>query len=154
MGLNRDIDLIYFLGHSAHHLLNHLYPPSERTPMYYAAGNYFSYRGAGVSNVKRLLYPSPDSTAFAGLGTHLTLNLAGEVRFGPDIEWLKSPMTTIDGVEEDEMDFWERHLAAKDTRMAEAIEEVRKYLPNVEADGFTPDCELPPSFPRQHYHLD
>jgi 2-hydroxyglutarate dehydrogenase len=126
---------------SAHHLLNHVFPPTERTQLYYAAGNYFSYRGPGCSNVKRLLYPSPDSSAYAGLGTHLTLNLAGEIRFGPDVDWLEAPMYKVDEIMEDEPDFWEHHLAAKDTRLAEAIEEVKKYLPNVDAAGFTPDCK-------------
>lgn len=128
--------------YSAHHVLNQIYPPEQRKQLHYAAGNYFSYRGPGTSNVKHLLYPSPDSSSFAGLGTHLTLNLQNEVRFGPDLDWLETPLKTVDGVVEDEMDFWERHLAAKDTRMAEGIREVRKYLPNVVEEGFTPDCTL------------
>lgn len=139
---------------SAHHLLNHIFPPTERTQLYYAAGNYFSYSGPGCSNVQRLLYPSPDSSAYAGLGTHLTLNLAGEIRFGPDVDWLEAPMHRVDEIMEDEMDFWEHHLAAKDTRLAEAIKEVKKYLPNVDAAGFTPDCKLVILLPILRIHGD
>lgn len=139
--LGADLSMWLF---SAHHMVNQIRGQEARTPLYYAAGNYFTYRGPGTQHVTRLLYPSPDSSSFAGLGTHLTLNLEGEVRFGPDLEWLEAPLqaTSDEGEAEDEMDFWERHLSAKDTQMGAAIEAVQRYLPNVQASGFSPDCEL------------
>jgi L-2-hydroxyglutarate oxidase LhgO len=59
--------------------------PAERIPpTYYCKGNYFSL--SGRSPFARLVYPAPES---AGLGVHLTLDMAGQARFGPDIEWIE-----------------------------------------------------------------
>ena len=49
----------------------------------YAKGNYFSL--VGRSPFSHLIYPVPED---AGLGVHLTLDLAGQARFGPDVEWI------------------------------------------------------------------
>ncbi|GAA5941220.1 hypothetical protein JCM3775_006652 [Rhodotorula graminis] len=124
-------------GLNAHHILNQVLPESERLQLHFAKGSYFSYRGPGVDQVQRLLYPCPEENAsLSGLGTHLTLNLDGEVRFGPDVEWLSPPLTD-DG--EDVPDFWESRLAVSDERMELAVEEVKKFLPGVDASGFAPD---------------
>ena len=48
----------------------------------YAKGNYFSV--AGRAPFSHLVYPVPEP---GGLGVHLTLDLAGAARFGPDVEW-------------------------------------------------------------------
>lgn len=61
----------------------------------------------------------------------------GEVRFGPDVEWLSPPLTD-EG--EDLPDFWESKLAVTEDRMEQAINEVKKFLPGVDAQGFAPDC--------------
>ncbi|KZY70994.1 hypothetical protein A3742_11410 [Oleiphilus sp. HI0071] len=50
----------------------------------YAKGSYFSYSGSVP--FKQLIYPVPEE---GGLGVHLTLDLSGAARFGPDVEWLK-----------------------------------------------------------------
>jgi L-2-hydroxyglutarate oxidase LhgO len=52
---------------------------------YLAKGNYFSLPGR--SPFSRLIYPVPEP---GGLGVHLTLDLAGQARFGPDVEWVES----------------------------------------------------------------
>lgn len=52
----------------------------------YAKGHYFSL--AGRCPFTRLIYPTPDE---ASLGVHLTLDLAGQARFGPDVQWVESP---------------------------------------------------------------
>jgi L-2-hydroxyglutarate oxidase LhgO len=49
----------------------------------YAKGNYYSL--ARKSPFSRLVYPVPEP---GGLGVHLTLDLAGQARFGPDVEWV------------------------------------------------------------------
>lgn len=62
--------------------------PRETIPTaHYARGVYFSL--SGRSPFSRLIYPLPEA---GGLGCHLTLDLAGQARFGPDVEW-------IDGVD-------------------------------------------------------
>lgn len=58
--------------------LQHAHVP----PLRCARGNYFAY--SGPVPFRRLIYPLPES---GGLGTHLTLDLAGQARFGPDVEW-------------------------------------------------------------------
>ena len=58
--------------------------PAEHVPQaYYAKGNYFSLTGR--SPFTHLIYPPPEA---AGLGVHLTLDLGGQARFGPDVEWI------------------------------------------------------------------
>lgn len=52
---------------------------------YYARGSYFLYTGA--IPFTRLIYPLPVA---GGLGTHLTLDLGGAGRFGPDVEWVET----------------------------------------------------------------
>ena len=59
------------------------YPADRIPPQHYAKGNYFSL--SGPSPFSRLIYPMPEA---AGLGVHLTLDLAGQARFGPDVEWI------------------------------------------------------------------
>src|SRR5712691_3304562 len=60
------------------------FPPDQLSPAYYCKGNYFSL--SGRSPFSRLIYPAPET---AGLGVHLTLDLAGQARFGPDVEWIE-----------------------------------------------------------------
>lgn len=60
------------------------FPADRIPPTYYCKGNYFSL--SGRSPFSRLVYPAPES---AGLGVHLTLDLAGQARFGPDVEWIE-----------------------------------------------------------------
>lgn len=50
---------------------------------WFAKGNYYSL--AGRAPFSHLIYPVPEP---GGLGVHLTLDLAGQARFGPDVEWL------------------------------------------------------------------
>lgn len=54
-------------------------------PLYYAKGNYFRYKGK-QSPFSRLIYPLPEK---AGLGIHATVDVAGTLRFGPDVEWVE-----------------------------------------------------------------
>lgn len=50
---------------------------------YFARGHYYTL--AGASPFKHLIYPMPSN---AGLGVHVTLDLAGQARFGPDVQWI------------------------------------------------------------------
>ena len=66
--------------------------PADRIPaLYYAKGNYFGL--SGRSPFSRLIYPMPEA---AGLGVHLTLDMADQARFGPDVEWIDAPDYNVD----------------------------------------------------------
>ena len=66
--------------------------PGERVPkLVLAKGNYFGY--AGRAPFSRLIYPAPVP---GGLGIHVTLDLAGRMRFGPDVEWIDSMNFDVD----------------------------------------------------------
>lgn len=53
---------------------------------HYAKGHYFTL--AGKAPFSRLIYPVPEA---AGLGVHLTLDLGGQAKFGPDVQWVDDP---------------------------------------------------------------
>jgi L-2-hydroxyglutarate oxidase LhgO len=59
------------------------YPQARVPRLVLGKGNYFSYAGRPVFS--RLIYPTP---IVGGLGVHVTLDLAGRMRFGPDVEWI------------------------------------------------------------------
>lgn len=84
---------------------------------HYAIGHY--YRLSGPSPCNRLVYPLPEE---GGLGIHLTLDLGGQARFGPDVRW-------IDGVD----------YSFDDARREEFITAIRSYLPDLDADRLAPD---------------
>jgi L-2-hydroxyglutarate oxidase LhgO len=93
--------------------------PGEAIPQaYLAKGNYFSCRAKAPFS--RLIYPVPEP---GGLGVHLTLDMAGQARFGPDVEWVDHIDYAVD--------------AARAERFYPAI---RKYWPTL------PDGALMPSY--------
>ncbi len=66
--------------------------PRQMVPRtYYARGNYFTL--AGRAPFARLIYPVPEP---GGLGVHLTLDLGGQARFGPDVEWIDAIDYAVD----------------------------------------------------------
>lgn len=90
------------------------FPPEHVPPTFYAKGNYYSL--AGRAPFSHLIYPVPEP---GGLGVHLTLDLAGQARFGPDVEWLTGA----------EFDY------RVDPKRADGFyAEIRKYWPGL-ADG-------------------
>ncbi|KAI8629540.1 FAD dependent oxidoreductase [Xylariaceae sp. FL1651] len=113
--------IINSAGLGAAEIHNMIVPPGRRTRLYYAKGNYFSY-GAGHHRVRRLVYPVTLPGA-GGLGTHLTLDLAGRIRFGPDVEWVDDPAD----------------LAVSTARFPDALAAVRRYLPDVDERALSPD---------------
>jgi len=59
------------------------FPPDRVPKLVLAKGNYFGFTGRPAFS--RLIYPAPVD---GGLGVHVTLDLAGRMRFGPDVEWI------------------------------------------------------------------
>lgn len=113
--------LVNAAGLGACDVLNMVVPPERHMRTYYAKGNYFSY-SASQPRVNTLIYPAPEPGA-GGLGTHLTLDMGGRVRFGPDVEWVDS----------------DSDLAVSGARMGLATEEIKKYLPGVDVGALAPD---------------
>lgn len=87
-------------------------PPSLIPGQYFAKGHYFTL--SGRSPFKRLVYPVPVP---GGLGVHVTLDLAGQARFGPDVSWL------------DRIDY-----SFDEGRAAQFYSAIRSYFPAL-ADG-------------------
>jgi L-2-hydroxyglutarate oxidase LhgO len=83
---------------------------------YYARGHYYSL--SGPAPFRTLVYPVAEH---AGLGIHVTLDLAGQVRFGPDVEWV------------DAVDY--RFDPARRQRFAAAI---RRYYPGLDESRLQP----------------
>ena len=70
------------------------FPPDQVPAVHFAKGSYFSLDGRAPFS--HLIYPLPPP---GGLGVHLSLDLAGQARFGPDVEWLEPgrPIDPISG---------------------------------------------------------
>ena len=86
-------------------------------PSYYAKGNYFTL--AGRSPFSRLIYPVPEA---AGLGVHLTIDLGGQAKFGPDVQWVESA----------------DDLVVDPARGDAFYAEVRKYWPELQDGALIP----------------
>jgi len=89
---------------------------------YFAKGNYFSL--AGKSPFAHLIYPIPEP---GGLGVHLTLDMGGQAKFGPDVEWLD-----ID--REEQIDY-----TVNPKRGEGFYEAVRRYWPGLKDGALQPD---------------
>jgi L-2-hydroxyglutarate oxidase LhgO len=99
------------------------YPAEKVPPLVLAKGNYFGFAGKAVFS--RLIYPTPVD---GGLGVHVTLDLAGRMRFGPDVEWIERESYTVDPHRADA--FYDR---------------IRTYWPRLPAGSLVPDyCGIRP----------
>jgi L-2-hydroxyglutarate oxidase LhgO len=98
------------------------YPAVRIPPRRFAKGNYFSC--AGKPAFSRLIYPAPVD---GGLGVHLTLDLAGRMKFGPDVEWLGD-------VEPNSIDY-----TVDPVRGMSFYAAVRTYWPNLPDGALTAD---------------
>jgi L-2-hydroxyglutarate oxidase LhgO len=117
-------ELIIAAGLWTHDVARRLdgYTPKSVPPLTLAKGSYFSYSGAPV--FKRLIYPAPVE---GGLGTHLTLDLGGRMRFGPDVEWL-------DDNDPERIDF-----AVDATRAASFYDSIQRFWAALPAGALAPD---------------
>ncbi|PWY82933.1 Vps52-domain-containing protein [Aspergillus heteromorphus CBS 117.55] len=114
-------------GNGACAINNMLLPPARHRKAYYAKGTYFSY-SASRPKTSVLVYPAT-LPGFGGLGTHLTLDMGGRIRFGPDVEWVEDPAD----------------LRPSPDRLPQALGEIRAYLPNVDVQAIGLDyCGIRP----------
>jgi L-2-hydroxyglutarate oxidase LhgO len=98
--------------------------PAERVPrLFFGKGSYFGYAGRPVFS--RLIYPVPIP---GGLGVHVTLDMAGRMRFGPDVEWIEQENYDVDA-----------------SRAAAFYARIRDYWPGLPDNGLVPDyCGIRP----------
>ena len=94
------------------------YPAGRVPPLILCKGNYFTYAGRPVFS--RLIYPVPVD---GGIGIHVTLDMAGQMRFGPDVEWLECEDYAVDPA-----------------RVNAFYARIRSYWPAL------PDCSLMPAY--------
>ena len=93
------------------------YPAARVPKQVLAKGNYFTFTGRPAFS--RLIYPAP---VHGGLGVHVTLDLAGRMRFGPDVEWI------------------DREYYPVDPRRADVFyERIRTYFPAMPDGALAPD---------------
>jgi L-2-hydroxyglutarate oxidase LhgO len=93
------------------------YPPERVPRLVLAKGNYFGFLGRPVFS--RLIYPVPVP---GGLGVHVTLDLAGRMRFGPDVEWIE-----------------EENYDVTPARAAAFYKGIRAYWPKLPDNSLAPD---------------
>ena len=98
--------------------------PADKVPrLVLAKGNYFGFAGKPVFS--RLIYPTPID---GGLGVHVTLDLAGRMRFGPDVEWIE-----------------EENYAVDSRRAGSFYARIRTYWPDLPENSLVPDyCGIRP----------
>jgi len=90
--------------------------PVTIPPGFLAKGHYFTLQGRAP--FRHLVYPVDGN---GGLGIHVTLDLAGGVRFGPDVEWVKAADYAVD-----------------DTRRTAFVAAIRRYYPDLDATRLQP----------------
>lgn len=113
--------------------------PADHIPTaYYAKGNYFSC--STRAPFSHLIYPVPEP---GGLGVHLTIDLGGQAKFGPDVEWI------------DEIDY-----AVDPTRADRFYPAIRRYWPTLPDGALTPSYSgirpkiVPPAVARQDFVIE
>ncbi|CAK4647426.1 unnamed protein product [Aphanomyces euteiches] len=67
--------------------------PRVASPTVFAKGNYFRLESTSHKPFRHLVYPVPEA---GGLGVHATIDMSGNVRFGPDVEWVSSINYEVD----------------------------------------------------------
>ncbi|KAL3495361.1 Sac2 family-domain-containing protein [Aspergillus germanicus] len=108
--------LINSAGNYACNINNMLLPETRHRKPYYAKGTYFSYAASFPTRAPSVLVYPATLPGHGGLGTHLTLDMGGQIRFGPDVEWVDDP----------------NDLKPSPERLHLAIPEIKAYLPNID----------------------
>ncbi len=94
-------------------------PAASIPTIHYAKGNYFSLTGR--SPFRHLIYPLPEAS---GLGVHVTPDLGGQAKFGPDVEWLAPDAPFDFNVDPGRVDLF--------------VDVIRRYWPALPDDALAP----------------
>ncbi|MCO5549348.1 hypothetical protein L7F22_002818 [Adiantum nelumboides] len=120
------------------------FPTTCMPNSFFARGCYFSLVGLKKAPFSHLVYPVPEQ---GGLGVHVTMDLGGQVRFGPDVEWLEN-------IAEDEVHQLGLDYTVDPKRAERFYPEISKYYPALphgalQADysGIRPKISGPPDPP-------
>lgn len=121
--------LINSAGLHACYINNMVLPPERHRKPYYAKGTYFSY-SKSRPKPSTLIYPAP-VPGHGGLGTHLTFDMGGHVRFGPDVEWVNTPDDLAPNPDKE--------------RFNAALDDIKTYLPGLDTTAVSLDyCGIRP----------
>lgn len=101
-------------GLHADKVANMILPKERHVKQYYAKGNYFTLK-TPTPAVRRLIYPVPPRNN-KSLGTHLTIDLNNQIRFGPDLEY-------VDSVDD---------LSPNNKNIDEAAKAILRYFPHIQ----------------------
>ena len=117
-------------------------PPDRIPTSYFAKGNYFSC--STRAPFSHLIYPVPEP---GGLGVHLTIDLGGQAKFGPDVEWVESAdVASLD-------------YAVDPARAERFYPAIRRYWPALPDGALTPSYSgvrpkiVPPAIARQDFMI-
>lgn len=118
-------------GLYAQQIANMVLPVDRQFKSYFAKGSYFSYTPLvpiPTSKITtKLIYPCPNPNA-SSLGTHLTFDLAGQLRFGPDLEWIDESIQDAADLNYD--------VSTKNLQAAEAA--IKTYYPGIRVEDLLP----------------
>lgn len=118
-------NIVNLAGLYAQEIANKLLPQERHFKSYFAKGSYYSYAPENpipTSKItSKLIYPCPNPNA-SSLGTHLTFDLGGQLRFGPDLEW-------VDVESADDLDY-----DVSEERLADAAKSIATYFPSITVD--------------------
>lgn len=116
-------------GLHAQQVSNLLLPSDRHLQSYFAKGNYFSFlppTPMSTSKItNKLIYPCPNPNA-TSLGTHLTFDLGGQLKFGPDLEWL------------DVQNAHDIDYTPSSKNLEGAYHAVKSYFPSITRDSLHP----------------
>lgn len=122
-------NIVNSAGLFAPKIANMLLPEERKVQGFFAKGSYFSFAPSQpilTSKItSKLIYPCPNPNA-SSLGTHLTFDLGGQLRFGPDLEWL-----SVTDADEISYDVSVQNLEG-------ALEAINTYFPSVKLEDLQP----------------
>ncbi|KAK8438734.1 hypothetical protein ACI3L0_002337 [Candidozyma auris] len=122
-------NIVNSAGLFAQEVANMVLPKERHFKSYFAKGSYYAYAPETplpTSKItSKLIYPCPNPNA-SSLGTHLTFDLGGQLRFGPDLEWVDCNSAS------------ELNYDVSANRIEEAAKSIATYFPSIAPDQLQP----------------